>query len=581
MIPPERYSSLGELLYDALLQYKTETALLELSRKRTAKELTYLQVKREAERMAQRFAAAGIGAGGRVAIVMSNQAAWPIAALATFLRGGVLVPIDYKLDGPDQETLIRHSGATVLVTEYGEWREMKAVRAGELPLERVFVTETSPREELPANHVAWEVGEGEPLEEPALPLVRRERSDVATIVYSSGTGGSPKGCMLTHDNYLEQYRTLLQLFPYEPGDRFFSVLPSNHAIDFMSGFVGAFACGSTVVHQRSLRPELIRWVLQEQGITHIALVPLILEAFERRLDEKLEERSTAAQAAVEGLRQLNAALTLDKPRAWLSDRLMKPVRDGLGPDLKMVFCGGAFVDPRRARRFYELGVPVAIGYGLTEAGTVLTVNDMKPFRADSVGAPIDGVEMEIRDPDGAGIGEVWVRGRTVFAGYLDDPEQTAEALVDGWLRTGDRGFLDPSGHLHLVGRSKNMIVTAGGKNIYPEDIESAFEGLDCEELVVFATGYVWPGTELTGSDLSKEKLVAVVRPKGDGGSLELSLLEELRKRNRGLPDFKRIWGVLPWKDEFPRTASMKVKRAALAEELRAGTGHEALVEVSA
>ncbi len=578
MIPPERYGSLGELLLDSMLQFKTETALLELSRKRTAHELSYLQTKREADVLAHRLADAGIGAGDRVAIVMSNQAAWPIAAMAVFFRGGVLVPIDYKLDGPDQETLIAHSGAKVLVTEYGEWREMAKVKSGELELAKVFVTEPPPKEELPAKHELWTIGEAD-ASKPALPLVRRERSDLATIVYSSGTGGSPKGCMLTHDNYLEQYRTLAKRFPQEVGDRFFSVLPSNHAIDFMSGFVGAFASGVTVVHQRSLRPELLRWVLQNRGITHMAIVPLILEAFERRLDEKLEERSTVEQALVEGLRQVNAAFTLDKPRAWLSDRLMKPVRDGLGPDLKMLFCGGAFVDPKRARRFYELGVPVVIGYGLTEAGTVLTVNDLKPFRADSVGNPLEGVELEIRGPDASGVGEVWVRGRTVFAGYLDDPEQTAEALQDGWLKTGDQGYLDPSGHLHLVGRSKNMIVTAGGKNIYPEDIESAFEGLDCEEMVVFATGYVWPGSEKHGSDLTKEQLVAVVRPKDEAGID--ALLEDLRKRNRSLPDFKRIGGVLEWSEEFPRTASMKVKRAQLAEELREQAKLETLVEVQA
>ncbi len=124
-----------------------------------------------------------------------------------------------------------------------------------------------------------------------------------------------------------------------------------------------------------------------------------------------------------------------------------------------------------------------------------------------------------------------------------------------------------------------MIVTAGGKNIYPEDIESAFEGLDCEEMVVFATGYVWPGSEKHGSDLTKEQLVAVVRPKDEAGID--ALLEDLRKRNRSLPDFKRIGGVLEWSEEFPRTASMKVKRAQLAEELREQAKLETLVEVQA
>jgi len=224
-------------------------------------------------------------------------------------------------------------------------------------------------------------------------------------------------------------------------------------------------------------------------------------------------------------------------------------------------------------------VPVVIGYGLTEAGTVLTVNDLKPFRADSVGLPLDDVELEVRGADAGGVGEVWVRGRTVFAGYLDDPKQTAQALQGGWLKTGDQGFLDPSGHLHLVGRSKNMIVTAGGKNIYPEDIESAFEGLDCEEMVVFATGYVWPGSERQGGDLTKEQLVAIVRPKGEAPLGDL--LDDLRKRNRSLPDFKRIGGVLEWSEEFPRTASMKVKRAQLAEALRDQAKLDSLLEVQA
>ncbi len=176
----------------------------------------------------------------------------------------------------------------------------------------------------------------------------------------------------------------------------------------------------------------------------------------------------------------------------------------------------------------------------------------------------------MRAPSAAGIGEVWVRGRTVFAGYLDDPEQTAEVLEDGWLRTGDLGWIDPAGHLHLVGRTKNMIVTAGGKNIYPEDIEGAFEGIDCEELVVFATQFVWPGGKLTD-----EELVAVVRPKKDA-----DVTGELTKRNLRLPDFKRVAGILEWDDEFPRTASMKVKRGLLAEQLREGAERKAIRRIA-
>ncbi|MEM6956973.1 MAG: AMP-binding protein [Myxococcota bacterium] len=573
MIPADRYESLGELLHDSLIQYKSETALIEFSRKREAHRWTYLDFMRRGQRLARGFQDLGVGAGDRVAIVMSNRSAWLLSAYAAFYRGAVVVPIDYKLEGDEQETLLAHAEPKLLCTEYGEWRSMPSASKGEAPY-RTLVADVPASTELPAGSEKLEAAYEGDADFEAPDFVPRTRQDQATLVYSSGTGGKPKGCMLTHDNYLEQYRTLMELFPIAVGDRYFSILPTNHAIDFMCGFVGPFGCGATVVHQRSLRPELIRHVMQKHRITHMAVVPLILEAFERRLDEKLDEQSTARRVALHGLRQLNAALTLKKPRREVSKRLLKPVLEKLGPDLRLLFSGGAFVDEARARRFYELGLPVVIGYGLTEACTVLTVNDLKPFRADSVGAPVDGVEMQIRDADAGGIGEVWVRGRTVFAGYYKDPDQTAEVLQDGWLRTGDRGYLDPSGHLHLVGRSKNMIVTAGGKNIYPEDIESAFDGLDCEELVVFAKDYLWPRHR--SDALVGEELIAVVRPKE---SDEAGWEADLRKRNRTLPDFKRVSGYLLWDDEFPRTASMKVKRGVLADTLRKDAAPERLQEL--
>lgn len=564
MIPPERYTCLGELLRDALLQYKTETALIECDRKKVTRELTYLEVKQQGERLAHRLQEAGVEAGTRVAIVMSNQSKWLIAAYAALFRGAVLVPIDYKLTGEEQATLLRHCKPRVLVTEYPEWRDLPDTLAADAEIALTIVSEAPGKVTLPDHSERYEtILETDPHLRGT--YVARQRSDQATLVYSSGTGGQPKGCMLTHDNYLEQYRTLIALYPYEVGDRYFSVLPTNHAIDFMSGFVGAFACGATVVHQRSLRPEFVRWVMQHRGITHMAVVPLLLEAFERRIREQLEERSEIRQHLFEGIKQLNASLTLRKPRRAFSKRLLKPLHDKLGPDLRLLFSGGAFVDPARAQFFYDIGLPVVIGYGLTEACTVLTVNDMQPFRPDSVGRPLEGVEIEIRDAVD-GVGEVWVKSRTVFAGYLDEPELTAEVLQDGWLKTGDRGYLDPSQQLHLVGRSKNMIVTAGGKNIYPEDIEGAFDGVDCEELVVYASGYVWPADQ-SGSGITEEQLFAVVRPK-EGDALPKAALEELEKRNRTLPDFKRIGAVLEWSEEFPRTASMKVKRNVLAEQIR-------------
>ena len=551
------YESLGALIRDALVQFKTTTALIEKNRKRESARLTYLDFKRAALPIARRLQDAGVGADGRVAIVMSNQSKWLIGAYAVFYRGAVLVPLDYKLPAPEQQALMAHCGPKALIVEYPMFRRFDLAT---LDVPTVIVTEAPEGADLGAA-LRWEdlqaAGAGAP--EPT--WVPRTRADLATIVYSSGTGGRAKGCMLTHDAYLEQLRALMALFPMAVGDRYFSILPTNHAIDFMSGFVGPLASGATVVHQRALRPELILDTMRTERITHMALVPLVLTAFERALKDRLREAPPWKQALVGVLGAVNESLTQRRPNHALSKTLLRPIHDAFGGHLKMLFCGGAFVDRRRAELFYRLGLPVAIGYGLTEACTVATVNDLKPFRADSVGRAVPGVELRIDGEDEHGVGQVLIRGRTLMSGYLDDPELTRETLQGGWLHTGDLGFLDASQHLHLVGRSRNMIVTEGGKNVYPEDIEGAFDGLPCDELAVYAANYIWPKASLTG-----EELVAVVRTV-DARGLN-ALLPRLRERNRRLPDFKRLSGVVPWDDAFPRTASMKVKRSVLAGELR-------------
>jgi long-chain acyl-CoA synthetase len=327
--------------------------------------------------------------------------------------------------------------------------------------------------------------------------------------------------------------------------------------------------GATIVHQRTLRPEHVRWTMQSQRITHMAVVPLLLEAFERSIDEKLDERPPVVRGLFEALSAFNDALTARKPSHAVSKKLLAPVHEGFGGELRLLFCGGAFVDRARAERFYRLGIPVVIGYGLTEACTVVTVHDLRPFRADSVGKPLPGVEVRIAEPDAEGVGEVLVRGRTVMQGYLHDPELTAETIRDGWLHTGDLGWRDASGHLHLCGRAKNMIVTAGGKNVYPEDVESAFDGVPCEELTVVASNYVWREERP-----DQGELLLVVRPKKD--SDREALARALRERNRSLTDYKRIAAWTIWEREMPRTASMKLKREALAEELRAALRSEEL-----
>jgi long-chain acyl-CoA synthetase len=574
MLNLDKYNSLGAALREALDRWPNETCLIESDRDKEKTRLTYSDFKEMAMPLARALEDAEFAPGDRAAIIMSNQSKWLISAYAIFHGGGVLVPLDYKLTAAEHLQLLAHSKAKVLVIEYYLWRAIiQSPEFKEYNVQTVLVTEAPPGADLAAAF-RWEDfrRKGEPV------FVPRQRQDVACIVYSSGTGGRPKGCVLTHENYLEQCKALIALFPFWPGVRYLSILPTNHAIDFMVGFIGPFVCGACVVHLRTLRPEFVRDAFVRYKITYVSLVPMVLKNLERGLKAKLEAVSKPKRFLLERSIAINKFFTGWRPDVRLSRVLLRQVHKAFGGELRAMFTGGAFMEPSTLQFFYDLGLPVANGYGLTEAGTVLTLNDLKPFRADTVGKPLPGVELRVLNPDPEGIGEVAATGKTVMSHYLDDPELTAETIVDGWLLTGDLGRFDASGHLQLFGRKKNMIVTEGGKNIYPEDIETVFDGIAVKEYCIFAANYIWPVKTLV-----REMLVLVLRlesgPEGQVQELSESLKQEIIARNRRLPDFKRVGGCVVWERDFPRTAAMKIKRVVLAEEIRKTLSRAAVVEL--
>jgi len=558
MLDLSKYQSIGAALKDALEQFAGEVCLIEADREREKERLTYRDFKDRAHPLAKALQDVGFTAGDRASIIMTNQSKWLISAYAIFYAGGVLVPLDYKLTPDEQWQLLKHSGAKVLITEYPIWRQLNAAtgRSDATNVCTVLVTEVPANADL-AGADRWEDyrASGEPV------FVPRARKDVACIVYSSGTGGRPKGCMMTHENYLEQCVALTSLYPFAPGVRYLSILPTNHAIDFMVGFFGPFICGAAVVHLRTLRPEYVREAFAKYKITYVSLVPLVLKNLQKGLQARFETLSPGKRRALNALVALNKAFTKNRPRLGLSRRLLNQVHEPFGGELRTIIVGGAFTEPRTLQFFYDLGIPVANGYGLTEAGTAITVNDLRPFRADTVGKPLPGMEVRILNPSADGIGEVAVRSKTIMSGYLNEPELTAETIVDGWLMTGDLGRFDPEGHLRLFGRKKNMIVTEEGKNVYPEDIEAVFESLSVKEFCVFAANYIWPERTMVGEQL----LLALHLEPGQTYSEELR--REISARNSKLLNYKRIHGVVLFGEDFPRTASLKIKRNVLAEQL--------------
>jgi len=566
MLDLRQYTCLGAALRDALDRFASEVCLIEADRDREKVRLTYSDFKEIALPLARALEDAEFDAGDRAAIIMTNQSKWLISAYAIFYCGGVLVPLDYKLTAAEHLQLLAHSKSKILIVEYHLWcAMMQSPDFAKISTKLVLVTESPLGSDL-AGAFRWEdfKRKGAP------DFVMRQREDVACIVYSSGTGGRPKGCVLTHENYIEQCRSLTTWYPFWPGVRYLSILPTNHAIDFMVGFIGPFVCGACVLHLRTLRPEFVRDAFVRYRITYVSLVPMIVKNLERGLRAKFDELPKWKRAILDSLIATNRLITRRRPNVKLSRMLLPGVHRAFGGELLALITGGAFMEPSTMQFFYDLGIPVVNGYGLTEAGTALTLNDLKPFRADTVGKPLPGVELRILNPDAEGVGEVAAHSKTVMSHYLDDAELTLETIVDGWLLTGDLGRFDGNGHLQLFGRKKNMIVTEGGKNIYPEDIETVFDGIPVKEYSVFAANYIWPAKKL-----GHEMLVLVLRLEPNQ-AFDSKLLEEISARNRRLPDFKRVGGYLVWSKDFPRTASMKIKRQLMAEDIGKSTERNAI-----
>src|SRR6202140_3797403 len=339
MLDLSKYQSIGEALRDSLEQFSNELCLIEADREREKERLTYGNFKERASPLSRALQDGGFSAGSRASIIMTNQSKWLISAYAIFFTGGVLVPLDYKLTPDEHWQLLKHSGAAVLITEYPIWRQLSASagRAAVTNVQIVLVTEAPANAEL-AGAQRWEEfrGAGEPV------FVLRLRSDTACIVYSSGTGGPPKGCMMTHENYLEQCVALTFIYPFWPGVRYLSILPTNHAIDFMVGFFGPFTCGACVVHLRTLRPEFVREAFTKYKITHVSLVPLVLKTLQKAVRAKFDELKPGKRWMLDRLIGLNKMLTRRSPHVEISRRLLPQVHKAFGGELLALIVGGAF-----------------------------------------------------------------------------------------------------------------------------------------------------------------------------------------------------------------------------------------------
>ncbi|WP_298270855.1 AMP-binding protein, partial [Geobacter sp.] len=429
------------------------------------------------------------------------------------------------MSGADRaETIARLTGASLMIQSRDKLDRLAgrpSVLFEELPH---LLAETEPRSEVHAP----------------------EPDEMAELIYTSGTTGNPKGVILTHRNLIANLLQVDRHIPVvTPEFTFLSLLPLSHMFEQMGGFLTPLFNGASIVCIRTLKPSAILEALGEEDVSAVIAVPRLLQLLRSSIEREL---------AAKGLSRLFERLLAVGSRlapAWRR-LLFFPVRRKFGRSFRLFVSGGASLDPDLFRFWDAMGFTVVEGYGLTECAPVLTANTMERQVAGSVGATLPGVELRLEGE------EILVRGDNVFPGYYRNDEATNEAFVDGWFRTGDLGELDEAGWLRVKGRSKELIVTGAGVNVYPDEIEAILE----------RTAGVREGCVIGLDRGAGEEVHAVLIPDGSGRPPE----EIVAEVNGRLDELHRITSFTVWPEaEFPKTTTMKVRKFQVKERVLQGS----------
>jgi len=426
----------------------------------------------------------GLRAGDRVALLSENRYEWALADLALVGLGAVTVPVYPTLTAEQCRFILQHAEVRgVIVSTAEQLAKIRAVQR-ELPrLELIIPMEPLPAES--AREKSWNLVTGRgALARSSDPLLFRAETDLvkpddlATIIYTSGTTGEPKGALLSHANICSNVEASLQVVSLRATDTILSFLPLSHVFERMAGFYTMLAGGVTIAYARSM--DTVAQDAAEVHPTVLTGVPRFFEKVRSRVIDNARSRSLLSRAIFswalgQGLRKARAHLarrSVFAPLAPLADQLVAAkVRARMGGRLRLCFSGGAPLHPMVLEFFLAMGILVIEGYGLTETSPVICLNPPGREKAGTVGPPLPGVEVEIGEE-----GEILTRGPHVMQGYWRNPEATEQAMRGGWFHTGDVGFLDEEGYLHITDRLKDLLVTAAGKNVAPQPLENRLKG---------------------------------------------------------------------------------------------------------
>lgn len=497
-------------------------------------ELTYAEVLERIKKLARHLRDLGIEKGDHVAVLSENRPEWGISFFAISWIGAVAIPLDARASVHDHQFILDYSSSKALILSGSYYKGIRSVHEEIKGLKHLILMEL-------IEDLNEKFSEG-------IEKVDVKSDDILEILFTSGTTGDPKGVMLSHGNIISNVSDIFRIIEYSPVDKAFSILPIHHCYECTAGLFSTFTSGMSIFYARGLKPRELLEDLKAAKPTIWLNTPLLLEKLYLRIEKQL-----SSQKGLKGL--ISKAL----PKSVLG----KKIKQNLGLERsRLIVSGGAALPDWVSNGYSKYGIEVIQGYGLSEASPLISVNPPGNQKPGSIGMVIPSDEVEIRDLDSEGNGEIVARGPNIMKGYYKNRSATEETLTpDGWLLTGDIGYFDEDGYLYITGRKKFVIVTKGGKNIFPEEIEEKLtKSIYIEEALVFSPNdaeiqaLIYPNMDelndkfvKTGETVTTDKIKDFIKA-------------EVRNINLTLESYKKIINFSIRTEEFPKTTTRKIKR---------------------
>ena len=509
---------------------------------------TYKEALKKIREIAYYLIATGAKKGDHIAVTGKNSPEWALAYFAISFAGCIIVPLDYSLHIEDMEKILAFGDVDRIFIDGEKIDEID--KEGKLFKEKISLEPESKGYKYVLD-----------LTGPETELPKLHAEDTAAMLFTSGTTGTPKGVMLSFSNFMSSTLSSQRLFDVYPTDVFYAILPIHHAYTMTAVLLETVISGASCVFGKRLVTPIMLKELREGKITMLLAVPMLFNKLLAGLMAGVHKQGPFKENLIHFLMGFSGFMKkvfhVNLGKKIFGNMLLSKISLD---KMRICICGGGPLPASTFKQFNQLGIDFVQGYGLTETSPIININPIEVYIEESVGIPIPGVEEKIVSPDEDGNGIIYVRGPQVMKGYYKNDEATEEVLSsDGWLNTGDVGHIDSNGFLYLTGRAKSIIVTEGGKNVFPEEIEDKFQLFnEIEQCCIIPY--------MINKEMKTEGIRMVIYPTEaylkEHGMEETSrhMEEVVESVNKDLQSYKKITMVTVVDQPLPMTSTKKVKR---------------------